>query len=66
MGQYSDFSSQTPEVKPDSTIDPHKRDNGHLRHSYMGVPPPRPPTPQPQMSPSEKSNGNEVTWHPHV
>ena len=36
MGQYSDFSYQTPSVKPDSAIDPHKRDNGHLRHSCMG------------------------------
>ena len=40
MGKYSDCQLQTPLVRPKSTIqDTPKRDDKHLRHFYMGVPP---------------------------
>ena len=40
MGKYSDFPSQTPQMRPKFAIYIPKRDDGHLRHFYMGVPPP--------------------------
>ena len=39
MGKYSDFPSQTPQMRSKFAIYIPKRDDGHLRHFYMGVPP---------------------------
>ena len=37
MGKYSVFPSQTPQIRPKFAIYTPKRDDGHLRHFYMGV-----------------------------
>ena len=43
MGKYSDFPSQTPQMRPKFAIYTPKRDDGHLRHFYVGVSHPHPP-----------------------
>ena len=45
MGKYSDFPSQAPQMRPKFAIYIPKRDDGHLRHFYIGVLPPPPTSP---------------------
>ena len=40
MGKYSNFPSQTPQMRPKSAIYTPKRDDEHPRHFYMESPPP--------------------------
>ena len=42
MGKYSNFPSQTPQMRPKSAIYTPKRDDEHPRHFYMESPPPPP------------------------
>ena len=42
MGKYSDFPSQTPQMRPKLAICIPNRDDGPLRHFYIGVLPPPP------------------------
>ena len=41
MGKYSEFPSQTPLVRPKSSIYTPKLDDEHPRNFYTGVPPTR-------------------------